>query len=289
MEGKSLIRHVTSQRMPGPGMSCANQHAPNLGTKPSVTECNPQPLFDSLATSSIAFAKNQTTFHGLPCALVPSLGPESLRRWRTMTKIHPNTSVRSTESALLPTSCYNGGSVVLTVWRKSLVFSCSGFTVFDANGDLVFRVDSYGSGSPGELVLMDAAGKPLLTIRRKKLSLSLADTWRIYDGEDAGSPLLDVKRHVSLRQSKVLAHVTAAPGSVGGYVVEGSYGRRSCSIYDELRRRRMADVQRKEASGGVEFGGEVFRLVVHSAADHDARLAMAVVIVLDQMFGSRSS
>ncbi|XP_074578719.1 protein LURP-one-related 8-like [Curcuma longa] len=210
-----------------------------------------------------------------------------------MAKIHPNTSFRSGEPSCLPEafsdiagrSC-DGGSVVLTVWRKSLVLSCSGYTVFDANGDLVFRVDSYGSRRPGELVLMDAAGKPLLTIRRKKLSLSLADTWQIYDGEEAVGPqLAAVKQHVSLRHSKVLAHVSAGGG--GGYVVEGSYGRRSCSLYDE-RRRPLAEVRRKEAVGGVEFGGEVFRLVVHSPADHDARLAMGVVIVLDQMFESRS-
>ena len=56
---------------------------------------------------------------------------------------------------------------MLTVWRKSLLFSCNGFTVFDAEGNLAFRVDVYGSGTPEDLVLMDAAGKPLLTVRRK--------------------------------------------------------------------------------------------------------------------------
>lgn len=56
----------------------------------------------------------------------------------------------------------------LTVWRKSLLFNCSGFTVFDSRGNLVYRVDKYSkSGSQGEIVLMDAAGKPCLTLRRK--------------------------------------------------------------------------------------------------------------------------
>jgi hypothetical protein len=39
-----------------------------------------------------------------------------------------------------------------------------GFTVFDAHGDLVYRVDSYASDSRSEVVLMDAAGCPVLTL-----------------------------------------------------------------------------------------------------------------------------
>ncbi|URD98912.1 LURP-one-related 8 [Musa troglodytarum] len=201
-------------------------------------------------------------------------------------KVHPNAAVPAREPPSIA-SCRGGDDVwgkdsaaVLTVWRKSLLFSCSGFTVFDAKGDLVFRVDTYGSGTAGELVLMDAAGKPLLTVRRKRLSLG--ENWLIYDGEDAGNPLYSVRKHVNLRRGKALAHVTPSRGdSGGGYEVEGSYSRRSCTVFDE-RGRAVAEVQQKEAIGGVAFGGEVFRLVVQP--DVNACLAMAVLIVLDQMF-----
>lgn len=59
----------------------------------------------------------------------------------------------------------------LTVWKKSLLFNCKGFTVFDAKGNLVFRVDKYDKSNKGEIVLMDGAGNPLLTIRRKVKSI----------------------------------------------------------------------------------------------------------------------
>ncbi|URE14965.1 LURP-one-related 8 [Musa troglodytarum] len=201
-----------------------------------------------------------------------------------MTRVHPNTAAPFADLPSLPACCgatREGGVAVLTVWRKSLLFSCHGFTVFDAEGNLVFRVDIYGSGSAGELVLMDAAGKPLLTARRKKLSLG--ETWLIYNGEDADNPLYSVKRHVSLLHCKGLAHVTPLRGGSGsaGYAVEGSYSRRSCTVYDE-RRRAVAEIQRKQAVGGVAFGDDVFRLVVQS--DLNTCLAMAIVIVLDQMF-----
>jgi uncharacterized protein YxjI len=189
---------------------------------------------------------------------------------------------------------------VLTVWRKSLLFNCDGFTVFDATGGLAFRVDRYGSSSGSrrraeDIVLMDAAGKPLLTVRRKiKLSLSMGERWVVYDG-DAGTagakPLLSVRRyHVGLHRrlsDKTLAHIKPLGSSAepAAYVVEGSYGRRSCAVRDARGggAAAVAEVRRKES-----VGDDVFRLVV---ADHrmGAALSMGVVIALDQMFGGASS
>lgn len=55
---------------------------------------------------------------------------------------------------------------ILTVWRKSLVMSCKGFTVIDSQGNLVYRVDNY-CGRPHEITLMDASGNSVLTLRRR--------------------------------------------------------------------------------------------------------------------------
>ncbi|KAK9229388.1 hypothetical protein WN944_022350 [Citrus x changshan-huyou] len=57
----------------------------------------------------------------------------------------------------------------LTVFKTSLFFQNDGFTVYNCRGELVFRVDSYGPDTRDkvELVLMDAHGKCLLTVRRK--------------------------------------------------------------------------------------------------------------------------
>lgn len=57
----------------------------------------------------------------------------------------------------------------LTVLKTSLFFAHDGFTVYDCKGELVFRVDSYGPDDRdrGEIVLMDANGRCLLTVRRK--------------------------------------------------------------------------------------------------------------------------
>uniref|UniRef100_A0ACD5XTP7 Uncharacterized protein n=1 Tax=Avena sativa TaxID=4498 RepID=A0ACD5XTP7_AVESA len=219
-----------------------------------------------------------------------------------MAKVHPNVAVpESPAGPVVVEEEQQQHPTVLTVWRKSLLFNCDGFTVYDATGALAFRVDRYGSSSYGgrrrraaeDVVLMDAAGKPLLTVRRKiKLSLSLGEHWVVYDGDASAStakPLLSVRRHhVGLHRrasDKTLAHITPVGSSRldAAYVVEGSYGRRSCAVRD-ARGASAAEVQRKES-----VGDDVFRLVVSDHHRMGSALAMGVVIALEQMFGGASS
>lgn len=80
---------------------------------------------------------------------------------RTVHKVHEE---HHEEDHLADESSYKS----LTVWRKSLVLSCNGFTVIDSDGDLVYRVDNY-SGHPSEIILMDGYGKSKFTIHRRKV------------------------------------------------------------------------------------------------------------------------
>lgn len=68
------------------------------------------------------------------------------------------------------------------------------------------------------------------------------------------------------------------------YDIEGSYSQRRCAIYNE-RRQQLAEIKRKESIGGVAFGADVFHLIVEPG--FGTSFAMAVVILLEQMFGSR--
>ncbi|KAG6503138.1 protein LURP-one-related 8-like [Zingiber officinale] len=189
---------------------------------------------------------------------------------------------------------------VLTVWRRSLLLNGNGFTVFDAKGKLVFRVDNYASGSRTEVVLMDGVGEPLLTVRRKRSSialplatltqkLSLGEQWMIYEGEDRANPRFVVKRHLNPLYSRALARVTPCASdakSCQGYKVEGSYAQRRCAILDD-ERQRVVEMKRKESAKGVSFGLDVFHLIVQPG--FDASVAMTIVLLLEQMFGSGAS
>ncbi|KAH7550211.1 hypothetical protein ACOSP7_024575 [Xanthoceras sorbifolium] len=191
----------------------------------------------------------------------------------------------------------NGKCMSLTVWRKSLIISCNGFTVIDSQGNLVYRVDNY-IGHPEELTLMDGSGKSVLTMRRRK-KLTMVDSWHVYVGEgddhencsrtttelSKTRPIYCVKKHISILQSdpSVLAYVRYGSSSKRfAYTVEGSYVNRSCKVLDESRR-VVAEIKRKEAAKkGVSFGVDVFILVVEPG--FDPGFAMALVLLLDQMF-----
>ncbi|KAK6935449.1 LURP-one-related [Dillenia turbinata] len=176
----------------------------------------------------------------------------------------------------------------LTVWRKSLVFSCNGFTVIDARGDLAYRVDNY-IGHPPELTLMNASGKPILTMIRRRKKLRLLDDWLVYEGEVTASSsskeaIFCVRKHISISNSNVIAQVfeTQSDKKNAAYVIEGSFLHRSCQMLDKSRR-VVAKIKRKEPTNcGISFGFDVFVLVVKPG--FDPGFAMAMVLLLDQMF-----
>ncbi|KAJ0842804.1 putative tubby-like protein [Helianthus annuus] len=190
-----------------------------------------------------------------------------------MTKVYPKvvipTSVSSDQqrfSSETSTAGRNHDPVVLTVWKKSLLFSCDGFTVFDNNGNLVLSSPSAARAS-------------------------ITDNWLVYDGETTVNHRFSVTKRMNLLNGKAIANVstTGSPNNNNkksvAYEIEGSYARRCCVVYDD-KRRCVAEIKRKEAVGGVALGGDVFRLVVQP--ELGSTVAMALVVVLDQMFGGVS-
>lgn len=208
----------------------------------------------------------------------------------------------------------NGEEVSLTVWKKSLLLNCKGFTVFNGKGNLVFRVDNYVANfnKSGQILLMDAVGKPLLTIRRKKFSWG--DKWLVYEGEESSNPKYLAQKQSNLllnsnssKNTSLLANVftlnssqiqnpinknkeikVTSPRKTSEsiiYQMEGSYAKRSVLVYNN-KRQCVAEIKRKETAGGVVLGGDVFRLLILRPDDIDTAMAMALVILLDQMFGS---
>lgn len=76
-----------------------------------------------------------------------------------MSKVYPNTHTT--------TSYMTSKRETFTVWMKSLVFQGNGCTVFDTNGEIVYRIDNYEKNRSNEVYLMDLKGKVLFSIRRK--------------------------------------------------------------------------------------------------------------------------
>lgn len=208
-----------------------------------------------------------------------------------LAKIHPHDPQFATHAAIedkLPTV----SSTSLTVWKKSLVYSCNGFTVFNSSGNLVFRVDSYPSDPKNEVVLMDAAGMALLTMRRKRLSLR--NEWQGFLGEprDVQKPLFIVRTAPSLLISSKRSTEVYVRSSAKGkkknkpnfvYRVEGCYAKRSFTLLNRLNE-PVAEVNPKQVRSDIRLGQDVFNLTVRPG--YNQAFAMALIIVLDQILSS---
>lgn len=115
--------------------------------------------------------------------------------------------------------------------------------------------------------------------------ISLGDSRLVYEGETSVNPILCVKKSVNMILNKRLAYVCNTNNRNNiMYEIEGSYSRRSCAVYDD-NRRIVAELKRKEAVRGVALGNDVFNLIVQLDSIR-SDFAMALVILLDQMFGS---
>ncbi|XP_050382360.1 LOW QUALITY PROTEIN: protein LURP-one-related 12-like [Argentina anserina] len=167
-----------------------------------------------------------------------------------------------------------------TVSKTSLFFAGDGFSVYDRNAQLVFRVDSYGPDPHDrtEPVLMDATGSCLLTVRRKRPSLH--HRWEGFVGErmEGQKPIFSVRRSSIIGRSSVTVEVFRDE-----YHIEGSFAQRCCKIYN-ADKQPVAEIHRKvDVSTNVVLGKDVFSLVLKPG--FDPAFAMGLVLVLDQING----
>ncbi|KAL2516598.1 Protein LURP-one-related 12 [Forsythia ovata] len=171
----------------------------------------------------------------------------------------------------------------LTVKKTSVFFAGDGFTAYDSKGEVVFRVDSYGPDSrdTNELVLMDASGRCLLTVRRKRPSLH--QRWEGFIGErmEGKKPLFSVRRSSIIGRSSVTVEVSSIPYEE--YQIEGSFANRSCTFFNS-EKEPVAEIRRKvDASANVVLGKDVFSFSIKPG--FDGAFAMGLVLVLDQING----
>ncbi|XP_077220616.1 protein LURP-one-related 12-like [Tasmannia lanceolata] len=183
--------------------------------------------------------------------------------------------------------CYEE-ETLMTVLKTSLFFAGDGFTVYDSKGEVVFRVQSYGPDSrfKEELILTDASGRCILTVRRKRPSLH--HRWEGFLGEriEGQKPMFSVRHSSIIGRSSVTVELYGKDNSnnrppVEEYQIEGSFSHRCCTFYDSSRN-SVAEIKRKVAScANIVLGKDVFCLCLKPG--FDCAFAMGVILVLDQI------
>lgn len=83
-----------------------------------------------------------------------------------MAEVHVPTS-NIVASSSFSTSYMTSKREEFTIWMKSLVLQGNGCTVFNENGEIVYRIDNYDKKCNNEVHLMDLGGNVLFTIIRR--------------------------------------------------------------------------------------------------------------------------
>ncbi|KAG1365230.1 putative protein LURP-one-related 2 [Cocos nucifera] len=106
--------------------------------------------------------------------------------------LFPSPSSSSSSSSANDSSCLTSSKEIHTLWMKSSVLNGNGCTIYDSNGEVVYRVDNYDQKCCKEVYLMDRGGKTLYKMLRKKLRVF--GRWEAYSNGEEKRPRFRVKK-----------------------------------------------------------------------------------------------
>ncbi|KAL8101929.1 protein LURP-one-related 11-like [Apium graveolens] len=193
-----------------------------------------------------------------------------------MGKVYP--CKPSTSSGATTSSSAN----MYTIWMKSLVVNGNGYTVYDSDGKVVYRIDNYDIKCRNEVYLMDLQGNVLCTISRKKLL-----RFGVWDGYKGCGP--------KVKNEKPWFEVTNSCNFLkkdSEYRVNiGSDENLSTDCYKigEMSNKKsefkiingqgiiVAEVKQKLSACGVTLGNDVLSLKVEPTVDQSFIMALVAV------------
>ncbi|KAF8032998.1 hypothetical protein BT93_D1786 [Corymbia citriodora subsp. variegata] len=166
-----------------------------------------------------------------------------------------------------------------TVWMKSLVMQGNGCTVFNQNGEIVYRIDNYEKKGNRKVFLMDLSGKVLFTIIQRKLRVF--GRWEGYrcDEQDANNGKLwfRVKKGCPIFKRRLSCQVSVHCDKGHNILnMESMAGKSEFRIVNRTGG-LIAEGKRKQSSSGVYLGDDVLTLVVEPEVDHSLVVALVAV------------
>ncbi|KAK4743906.1 hypothetical protein SAY87_010218 [Trapa incisa] len=170
-----------------------------------------------------------------------------------------------------------------TVWMKSLLMQKgNGCTVFNENGEIIYRMDNYDTRRSRKIYLMDLRGRVIFTIVKRKLCIF--GCWEGYKSEDPSSNSRDeriwfrVRKQCSMVRKSLYCRVSMlhckTPRSC--YSMEGFASKLEFSIKSSTGA-AVAEVKRKQTASGIYLGDDVLALVVEPLVDHSLIVALVAV------------
>lgn len=199
-----------------------------------------------------------------------------------MAKVHPHLSSSPSPSLSPSRSCSSEETENFTVWMKSLVLNGNGCTIYDATGNIVYRIDNYDTKCSSQVFLMDLKGKVLSTLIRKKLRVN--EQWICYKNDSVKNekPWFQVKKIAKAFDKgdrfscQVTIEGTDESQAFSCFRIQG------CNQKSEFKIIRgdglvVAQVKRKQSTSGVMLGDDVLSLEVKPNMDNSFIVSLVVV------------
>ncbi|KAK9920298.1 hypothetical protein M0R45_028856 [Rubus argutus] len=171
----------------------------------------------------------------------------------------------------------------LGIVRKVLTITDGNFVVTDVNGNTVFKVRGAHLSLRDRRVLLDAAGYPIVTLRKKLRSAH--ERWQVFRGDSTElSNLVFSVKQSSMVQMKTKLDVFLANNTreyAPDFKVKGSWLERSCVVYAGNSSTIIAQMHKKHTVSSVLFGKDNFMVTVYPGIDY--AFIVALIVILDEI------
>ncbi|KAJ8511535.1 hypothetical protein OPV22_001969 [Ensete ventricosum] len=151
--------------------------------------------------------------------------------------------------------------------------------VADINGNVVFKVEAQKWSLRSKMVVVDASGKPVISMRQKLSSVH--DRWLVFMGNssDPKHLLFSVKRSSALQFKTELDVFLAAntKEEVCDFKIKGSFRKRSCAVYKGDSSMVIAQMSKEYKSVNGLVSKDAFGVTVNPNTDYSFITALAII------------
>ncbi|XP_016652534.1 PREDICTED: protein LURP-one-related 10-like [Prunus mume] len=173
--------------------------------------------------------------------------------------------------------------VDLAIVRKVLTITDGNFVVSDINGNIIFKVKGAHLCLRDHRILLDTAGYPIITLRKKFVSAH--DRWQVFRGDSTETrDLIFSAKRSSMFQFKTKLDIFLANNiaeKAPDFRIKGSWFERSCVIYGGNSSTIVAQMHKKSTVQSVLFGKDNFMVTVYPGIDH--AFIIALIVILDEI------
>jgi uncharacterized protein YxjI len=169
-------------------------------------------------------------------------------------------------------------TMALTVTKKAFSWSGGDFNVSDVYGAVLMKVQGRYLSRHSHRVLCDAAGTPIISMRKKLISWH--DTWKVYRGDssDKKDLLFTAKRSHMMQLKTNLDVFLSGNDRICDFKVKGSWFERSCTFYLGDTNTIIAHMSREYSLKNVLLRKDTFGITVYPGVDY--ALIVSIIVIL---------